>query len=94
MYIDGEISFKYLTCVNNVGIYWVNRLVEKYTYKKVYQKAVARILRVSHKKKIVGGQLLAHDHCLHMQSIYLVHWKPRAEKSRGKLQLLYEFYDL
>lgn len=30
MKIDGEISFKYLTCVNNVGTYWVNRSVEQH----------------------------------------------------------------
>lgn len=29
MKIDGEISFKYLTCVNNVVTYWVNRSVEQ-----------------------------------------------------------------
>lgn len=73
MYIDGEISFKYLTCVNNVGIYWVNRLVEKFTYKKCILEGGSQNLACPAQKKIVGGQLLAHDHCLHMQSIYLVH---------------------
>ena len=71
MQIDGVISFKYFTCVNNVGTYWVNRSVEQN-------------LACLAQRKWVRGQLLALLHGLHMQSIHLAHWKPRMDIWSGK----------